>query len=148
MPNLYFSPTASAHRMPAAAPRTIDPTGLSEPHAGVMATRPATTPDAAPMPVPLPCRIRSTRSQPSIAAAVATVVLTQTRPVSPTKFVAKSTLFWKKSASSPATPCVATGTIEPTLKPNQPNHSRPAPSIVNGTLCGRSGSLPNPRGCR
>ena len=25
----------------------------------------------------------------------------------------------------------------PALKPNQPNQSRPAPSIVNGTLCGR-----------
>ena len=26
----------------------------------------------------------------------------------------------------------------PALKPNQPNHSRPAPSSVNGTLCGSS----------
>ena len=26
----------------------------------------------------------------------------------------------------------------PALKPNQPNHRMPAPSIVNGTLCGRS----------
>ena len=26
----------------------------------------------------------------------------------------------------------------PALNPNQPNHSRPAPSSVNGTLCGRS----------
>ena len=24
----------------------------------------------------------------------------------------------------------------PALKPNQPNHSRPAPSRTNGTLCG------------
>ena len=26
----------------------------------------------------------------------------------------------------------------PALKPNQPNQSRPAPSSVNGTLCGSS----------
>ena len=26
----------------------------------------------------------------------------------------------------------------PALKPNHPNHSMPAPSNVNGTLCGRS----------
>ena len=29
---------------------------------------------------------------------------------------------------------------EPALKPNQPNHSRPAPSITSGRLCGRIGS--------
>src|SRR4029453_4834371 len=29
-------------------------------------------------------------------------------------------------------------TALPALKPNQPNHSRPAPSSVNGTLCGTS----------
>ena len=27
---------------------------------------------------------------------------------------------------------------DPALKPNQPNHRRPAPSSVNGTLCGRN----------
>ena len=34
---------------------------------------------------------------------------------------------------------------EPALKPNQPNQSRPAPSRVSGRLCGRIGSLPQPR---
>ena len=29
---------------------------------------------------------------------------------------------------------------EPALKPNQPNHSRPAPIITRGRLCGRIGS--------
>ena len=29
--------------------------------------------------------------------------------------------------------------VEPGLKPYQPNHSNPAPSIVNGRLCGRIG---------
>ena len=33
---------------------------------------------------------------------------------------------------------------DPALKPNQPNHSRPAPSRTNGTLCGRIGSLGHP----
>jgi hypothetical protein len=35
-------------------------------------------------------------------------------------------------------------TIEPTLKPYQPNHSRPAPIIVRVRLCGRIGSLAKP----
>ena len=34
---------------------------------------------------------------------------------------------------------------EPALKPNQPNHSSPAPSITNGTLCGRMCSFGQPR---
>ena len=29
----------------------------------------------------------------------------------------------------------------PALKPNQPNQSRPAPSSVNGTLCGASATF-------
>ena len=33
---------------------------------------------------------------------------------------------------------------EPALKPNQPNHSRPAPIMVSGTLCGRIEILPKP----
>ena len=33
---------------------------------------------------------------------------------------------------------------EPALKPNQPNHSRAAPSITNGRLCGFIGSLAKP----
>ena len=32
-------------------------------------------------------------------------------------------------------------TAEPALKPNQPNHSRPAPSMTSGRLCGRIGSF-------
>ena len=30
----------------------------------------------------------------------------------------------------------------PALKPNQPNHSNPAPSMTNGTLCGRMACRP------
>ena len=35
-------------------------------------------------------------------------------------------------------------TAEPALNPNQPNHSRPAPSMTSVRLCGRMGSLPKP----
>ncbi|MNW61080.1 hypothetical protein D3C74_391140 [compost metagenome] len=60
-------------------------------------------------------------SQAAIAAQVATVVLTQARPAT--------------SLAAPA---------EPALKPNQPNHRSAAPSITNGRLWGRMGSLPKP----
>ena len=33
---------------------------------------------------------------------------------------------------------------DPALKPNQPNHSNPAPSRVKGRLCGRIGSFFHP----
>ena len=87
-----------------------------------MATRPATTPEAPPIDVAWPSRIFSTSSQPSIAAQVAAVVLSQTVEARPS------------AASS-----------EPALNPNQPNHSRPAPSMTTGTLCGRMAWEPKPR---
>jgi hypothetical protein len=110
----------------------------------VIATSPATTPEAAPSEVARPSRTRSTSSQPSIAAAAAAVVFTQTRPVSPAKLVANWTELLANPSAPPATPGVAAGTKEPTLKPYQPNHSSPAPSIVNGRLCGRITSRPKP----
>src|SRR3954469_15752879 len=108
-PNRYFSPTASAQSAPATKPRMIEPSGLTNPAAGVMATRPATAPDAAPSVVQRPSRNFSTTIQPIIAAAVAVWVLTNANPA---RLLAPS--------------------AEPALKPNQPNHSRPAPSKVNG----------------
>ena len=89
--------------------------------AGVIATRPATAPEEAPTRVGLPFLIHSTMIQPSSAAAVATWVLTNAIAVMPS------------AVSS-----------EPALKPNQPNHSRPAPSATNGTLCGLKPSLGQP----
>ena len=88
----------------------------------MIATRPATTPEAAPRLVGLPSRIFSVISQPSMAAQVATTVLIMAKPAMP---LAPS--------------------AEPALNPNQPNHSRPAPSITNGRLCGRMGSRGHPR---
>lgn len=41
-----------------------------------------------------------------------------------------------------ATPLAASA--EPALKPNQPNHSSPEPSITSGRLCGRIGSFLKP----
>ncbi|CQA11772.1 Uncharacterised protein [Mycobacteroides abscessus] len=51
-----------------------------------------------------------------MAAAVATVVVTKVAPAKPLALVA-----------------------DPALNPYQPNHSRPAPSMTNGRLCGRIG---------
>src|SRR4051794_34996005 len=97
-PNLYFRPTAHAHAMPTTTPRTIEPTGLSDPQAGVIATRPATAPDAAPTLVGLPSRSFSGSNQPRMAAHVATQVLTHTMPVSLTKLAANAVMPpWEKS---------------------------------------------------
>src|SRR6266508_152562 len=92
-----------------------------KPQHGVIATRPATAPEDAPTMVGLPSRIHSTMIQPSSAAAVATCVLTKATAVMPSAVIS-----------------------EPALKPNQPNHSRPAPSATIGTLCGLNLSLGQP----
>src|SRR6478735_7840210 len=78
-----------------------------------MATSPATAPDAAPTPVTWPSLNFSTASQASVAAQVATNVVTMTM-----------------AAELPA------ASAEPPLKAYQPAQSRPAPSSVSGTLCG------------
>ncbi len=59
--------------------------------------------------------MRSVSIQPSMAAAVATVVVMKVDPATPLALVA-----------------------DPALNPYQPNHSSPAPSITNGRLCGRN----------
>src|SRR6266542_5872094 len=87
-----------------------------------MATRPATAPDAAPSVVDLPPLIFSVAIQPSSAAAVAVLVLTNACAASP-----------------------LAASAEPALKPNQPNHSMPAPRMVSGRECGGMGSLGQPR---
>src|ERR1700722_10808057 len=114
-PNLYFSPTARAQIAPPAKPIARAPSTLTDEHDGVMATSPATMPDAAPSVVACPSRIRSTSSQASMAVAVAIVVVMKVLPAEPFELVA-----------------------DPALNPNQPNHSNPAPSITHGRLCGRN----------
>ena len=97
------------------------PLAFTAAHAGVMATRPATTPEAAPRLVACPSRIFSTSSHASTAAVVAPIVL---------------------RSAKPAVPFAATA--EPALKPNQPNQSSAAPSMTSGKLCGRIGTFPKP----
>src|SRR2546421_9310851 len=119
-PNLYFKLTVRAQTAPVTRPRTTEAAGEMKPQAGVIATRPATAPEDAPTIVGLPL-IHSTITQPSRAAAVAHWVLTNATAVTPS------------AVSS-----------EPALNPNQPNHSRPAPSATIGTLCGRKLSFGQP----
>src|SRR4051794_4199620 len=120
-PKRNLSSIAWQHAAPVTSPSTIAHVGVRMLQAGVIATRPATAPDAAPIDVGLPSRYLSTTSQPRIPAAGAASVFTQAIAA-----------------------VVFTAAAEPELKPNQPNHSSAAPSKVSGTLCGRVIPLPNP----
>src|SRR6478752_3266477 len=75
-PHLNFSSIAMAQTAPATRPRTMAQNGVSAAQAGVIATSPATAPEAAPTDVGLPSLIFSTTSQESRAAAGAAIVLT------------------------------------------------------------------------
>src|SRR5262245_3681711 len=108
--------------MPATKPITIDAQGATKPAAGVIATRPATAPEAAPSAVGFPRPIHSLNIQPSTAAPVAVLVFTKASVAS--SFAASAL---------------------PELKPNQPTQSSAAPTTVKGTLCGGIGSRPKPR---
>src|SRR5262245_19966071 len=107
--------------MPATSPITIAESGPTNPDPGVIATRPATAPDAAPSMVGLPIAIHSLITQDKAAAAAATCVTTNAL------------------TASPLAP-----RAEPALNPNQPTHSSDAPITVNGRLCGAVGSTPYP----
>src|SRR5215207_7250220 len=96
-------------------PRAIALIGPMNPAAGVTATRPTTMAVAAPTAVGLPDLNPSRKVHTNSVAAGASIVVTNASPAMP---LADSAL--------------------PALKPNQPNQSRPAPSSVNGTLCGSS----------
>ena len=119
-PISFFRPlTPHRQAKPATKPITIAPIRPTLPAAGVIATRPATAPDAAPSIEALPRSSASPRHQASTAAAVAVKVFMNARTA-------------KVPASS----------AEPALKPNQPTHSSEAPTIVSGRLCGAIDSLP------
>src|ERR671934_1015910 len=75
-PNRCFRLIASAQSAPAMKPMKIEPIGLTQPAHGVIATRPATAPDAAPSAVDFPYFSFSTKIQPSSAVAVAVLVFT------------------------------------------------------------------------
>ena len=89
------------------------PIGPTEPQAGVIATRPATAPDAPPSIEGLPLTTPSASVQDSVAAAVANRVL-------------------RKASAAPD----VASRLEPALKPNQPTHSIEAPTMVNVSECG------------
>ncbi len=93
--------------------------GVTKPAAGVIATRPATAPEAAPSTVGLPRVDHSVNIQPSAAAAVAVLVVV------------------KACAARPLAPSAL-----PALKPNHPNQRSPAPMTVRGRLCGGIGLCP------
>src|SRR5215210_899183 len=107
--------------MPAARPMTNAPETPTLPAAGVIATRPATAPDAAPSMDGFPLNSHSPKVHESTAHAVA-----------------RNVLMNASAAELPAS------RAEPALKPNQPTHSRDAPIIVSGRLCGVIASRPNP----
>src|ERR1700730_12104157 len=103
------------HTEPATKPSTIDPIGPAKPDAGVTATRPATAPETIPSSEGLPLSAHSVNIQPSVAAAVATMVL-------------------KKGSPALAVP----SRFEPALKPNHPTQRSEEPIIDMMTECGGS----------
>ena len=104
---------------PAITPMITAGVGPTKPDAGVMATSPATAPDAMPRTLGLPLKIHSANIQPNAAAAVAICVAIMAMPARP-----------------------SAATAEPALKPNQPTHNNEAPISVSTRLCGGMGSLP------
>lgn len=97
--------------------------GPTKPDAGVIATRPAPAPLAAPRTVGLPAHAHSAITHQSVAAAAPRLVATKAETANP---LAASAL--------------------PALKPNHPTHSKPAPVTVRVKLLGSIGSRGYP--CR
>src|SRR5690242_15317235 len=102
---------------PAPRPIIIAGIGPTKPEAGVIATKPATAPLAAPSTVGFPTHSHSAITQESVAAAAPRLVATNAETASP-----------------------LAATALPALKPNHPTHSKPAPVIVRVRLFGSIGS--------
>src|SRR5258708_27943140 len=103
--------------MPAATPMITEPVGVTKPHAGVITTRPATAPEQKPSTLGLPRVIHSASGQTNEATAVASVVVVN---------------------ALAATTSAATAL--PALKPYQPTHNIPVPTMHKTMLCGGIGS--------
>src|SRR5210317_2112914 len=99
--------------IPATRPIIIAETGLTNPAAGVIATSPATAPDAAPSVVGFPWSNHSATTHERAAVPAATWVV--------------------KKASVAISPAAS---ALPALKPNQPNQRMEAPKMVIVKLCG------------
>src|SRR5215470_8335143 len=108
--------------IPAPRPMMMAGIGATKPEAGVIATRPATAPLAAPRTVGLPTHTHSATTHESVAAAAPRLVATKADTARP---FAASAL--------------------PALKPNHPTHSKPAPVTVIVKLLGSIGSRGYPR---
>src|SRR6185295_15693256 len=93
--------------------------GVTNPAAGVMATRPTTAAIDEPVALGLSRRTISVRTHVTTAAAPASMVVTRARAARP-----------------------LAASADPALKPNQPNHRSDAPSTTSGTLCGASVAPP------
>src|SRR5439155_12894697 len=97
------------------------PVVLTKPQAGVMTTRPATAPEQKPSTLGLPRVTYSAIAHTNEATAVASVVVVNA-------FAA----------------ITSAATAEPALKPYQPTHNIPVPTMHSTMLCGGIGSLPKP----
>src|SRR4051812_2622506 len=102
-------------------PIRIEAMGVTKPEAGVIATIPATAPEAAPTALVFLVCIQEMSIQVTIAAQVA--VLVTTKALDARKLAPRAL---------------------PALNPNQPNQRRPAPRTTKGTLCAGMGSWPWP----
>src|SRR3982751_228483 len=107
---------------PANIPIMIAPVAETNPHAGVITTKPATAPEQKPRTLGFPRKAYSAKAQTKEATAVAMVVVMN---------------------ALAATPSAATA--EPALKPYQPTQSMPVPTMQSTRLCGGIGVLPKPR---
>src|SRR5262249_62145915 len=104
---------------PARKPMTTAASGVTKPEAGVIATKPATAPEAAPSMVGLPFLIHSAHIHPKAAKEAAVCVAMNAldaRPLAPR--------------------------ADPALNPNQPTHNIAAPMTAKGKLCGGIGTFP------
>ena len=106
---------------PASTPMMTPPVGVTKPAAGVITTSPATAPEQKPSTVGLP-RVNHSRTGQTVAATAAVSVVAVNAPA--------------------AIPSAATAL--PALKPYQPTHSMPVPTMVRVRLCGRKAREPNP----
>src|SRR4249920_377338 len=97
------------------------PDGDTNPAPGVITTRPATAPEQKPRMVGLPRVTHSRAGHTAQATAVASVVVV------------------KALAAMPSA-----ATALPALKPYQPTHSMPVPTIVSVKLCGTNARVPKP----
>src|SRR5215510_7267499 len=110
--------------MPAPAPIITAPVGATYPQAGVITTSPATAPEQKPSTLGFPRSAYSSMAQVNEATAVASVVVVNAFAAMP-------------SGASAL----------PALKPYQPTHNKPVPTMQSTMLCGAIISFLNPRRC-